>query len=87
MRVLLKHGVLDSKQIEFKMTDKEFADFIGISRSSLWRAKLPADDGRFSLGQDVIAKVLNKFDDLTFEDVFFLDPLYHGCDKTKASTA
>lgn len=53
------------------MTEQEFADFLGASRSSLWRAKLPVDDNRFSLGQDVMAKILKNFPEKSFEDIFF----------------
>jgi hypothetical protein len=81
MRVLLKPGVLDDLQHEMMMTDQEFAEFIGVSRSQLWRAKRPPTDKRFSLGLDFIAKVLASFPSRTFEDIFFLDNLSHVCDK------
>ncbi|MGZ0050183.1 hypothetical protein [Brevibacillus gelatini] len=83
MRVLLKPGVLDNLQTELKLTDQEFAEFIGVSRSQLWRAKLPPHDKRFSLGQDFIAKILNAFSSNTFEDIFFLDQVSHECDNGK----
>jgi len=78
--VTLKAGILDNLQNDLKMNDQEFAEFIGVSRSQLWRAKLPAVDKRFSLGKDFIAKVLAAFPNLTFEDIFFLDNVYHSCD-------
>lgn len=80
MRFILKQGVLEEIQFKLKMNDQEFADYIGMSRSSLWRARLPINDRRYSLGQDVIAKILNKFPEKTFEDLFILDQLYHECD-------
>ncbi|MBG9943898.1 hypothetical protein ABE237_15665 [Brevibacillus formosus] len=80
MKVLLKPGVLDDLRHKLKFTDKRFAEFIGVSRSQLWRAKLPPSDKRFSLGEDFIAKVLSAFPDHTFEDIFFLDDLSHLCD-------
>lgn len=80
MTVTLKAGILDNLQNDLKMNDQEFAEFIGVSRSQLWRAKLPAVDKRFSLGKDFIAKVLAAFPNLTFEDIFFLDNVYHSCD-------
>ena len=79
----LRPEVLERLQQDLRMTDQEFADTIGISRSSLWRAKLPTEDNRFSLGQDVIIKVLHRFPNLTFDDVFFLDKLSHECDSGK----
>lgn len=84
MRIVPKPGELEKLQKEREMTDQEFADFIGTSRSSLWRAKLPPEDNRFSLGQDVMAKILKKFPAKSFEDLFFLDQVSHECyiDKT-----
>lgn len=70
MRIIPKPEVIETLQKEMNMTDKEFAKYIGASRSSLWRAKLPPDDDRFSLGQDVMAKILKKFPEKKFEDLF-----------------
>ncbi|BAH44554.1 hypothetical protein BBR47_35770 [Brevibacillus brevis NBRC 100599] len=81
MTVILKPGVLDNLRNDMKMNDQEFSEFIGVSRSQLWRAKLPAVDKRFSLGKDFIAKVLAAFPNRTFEDIFFLDKVSHVCDK------
>lgn len=81
MTVILKPGILDNLQHDMKMNDQEFSDFIGVSRSQLWRAKLPAVDKRFSLGKDFIAKVLVAFPNRTFEDIFFLDKVSHVCDR------
>jgi DNA-binding XRE family transcriptional regulator len=86
LKVLIKPDVLNTLQASLKKTDQEFADHIGVSRSSLWRAKLPVSDERFSLGQDVIAKVLNSFSDKSFEDLFFLDKVSHDCDKNEIPT-
>lgn len=86
MKVTLQPNVLEKMQKDLNMTDQEFAEYIGVSRSQLWRAQLPSEDKRFSLGQDFIAKVLNRFPELTFEQLFFLDKVSHGCDN-KASTA
>lgn len=79
MRVIPKPGILNQLQEDKKMTEQEFADFIGASRSSLWRAKLPVDDSRFSLGQDVMAKILKNFPDKSFEDIFFLEKASQVC--------
>ncbi|ASA20235.1 hypothetical protein [Paenibacillus donghaensis] len=61
MKVIPKPGIINQLQEEKCMSEQEFADFVGTSRSSLWRAKLSSDDKRFSLGQDVMAKILRKF--------------------------
>ncbi|WP_342477399.1 winged helix-turn-helix domain-containing protein [Paenibacillus sp. FSL H7-0350] len=79
MRVIPKPGILNQLQEDKKMTEQEFADFLGASRSSLWRAKLPVDDNRFSLGQDVMAKILKNFPEKSFEDIFFLEHVSQVC--------
>lgn len=86
LKVLIKPDVLESLQSSLKMNDQEFADHIGVSRSSLWRAKLPANDDRFSLGQDVIAKVLSSFSDKSFDELFFLEKMSRECDDEKTSS-
>ncbi|WP_163854575.1 helix-turn-helix domain-containing protein [Paenibacillus elgii] len=82
MKVLPKPNIFEKLQKETGMKDKEFADYLGVSRSQLWRAKLPPNDKRFSLGQPFIAKVLNRFSEYAFEELFFLDRVSQGCDKT-----
>ena len=79
MRIIPKPGELEKLQKEKDMTDQEFADFLGTSRSSLWRAKLPPEDERFSFGQDVMAKILKKFPHKTFEELFFLEQVSQEC--------
>jgi predicted transcriptional regulator len=83
MRVLPKPGILEKLQKELDKTDQEFAEFIGVSRSQLWRAKLKPTDKRFSLGQDFIAKMLQAFNSYKFEELFFLQDVSHVCDKTE----
>lgn len=87
MRIVPKPGELEQLQKEKNMTDQEFADFLGTSRSSLWRAKLPPEDERFSFGQDVMAKILKKFPNKTFEELFFLDQVSHECYIESSSTS
>lgn len=82
MKVVLKSNVLEQLQQLKNMTDQEFADFIGISRSQLWRARLNPADRRFSLGQDFIAKIMRAFPEMTFEDLFFLNHVSHACSKS-----
>lgn len=81
MKVLLRSGVLDDVQKEMNLTDQQFAEFIGISRSQLWRAKMPASDKRFSLGNDFVAAVLNALEGKKFEELFFLGDVSHECDR------
>jgi hypothetical protein len=85
VRVLLKPGVLDEVQKDLSMTDQDFSEHLGVSRSQLWRAKLPPDDKRFSLGQDFIAKTLTKLK-MPFDEVFFLDSMSHMCDGEQSAT-
>ncbi|MCZ8520162.1 MULTISPECIES: hypothetical protein [Paenibacillus] len=73
MRVVLKKNIICELQSESGMTDQNFAVHIGISRSQLWRAKLPSTDKRFSLGHDFIAKVLHTFHDKKFEQLFSIE--------------
>lgn len=84
MRVVPQEGVLNKLQQEKNMTDQEFSDFLGIARASLWRTRLPKDDKRFSLGNDVMAKILKKFPEKAFEELFFLDKPSQVCDKKKS---
>lgn len=81
MKIAPLPGVLQNLQDELQMTDEKFADYIETSRASLWRAKLPNTDPRFSLGTDVMTKILIKFPDKKFEDLFFLINSYHECYK------
>lgn len=87
MKVLLKPGILNDLKKQANMSEQEFAIYIGVSRSQLWRVKLPPSDKRFSLGQDFIAKILKKFPKLSFEDIFFLEKMSHECDSKRSATA
>lgn len=80
VKLLLKSGVLNDVQKGLNLTDQQFAEYIGVSRSQLWRAKMPPNDKRFSLGQDFIAKLLSHFPEKCFDDFFFLDCVSHACD-------
>ncbi|MGO4953067.1 hypothetical protein [Paenibacillus sp. DRB1-1] len=84
MKVAPLPGVLQQLQDTVDMTDEKFAEYLETSRSSLWRAKLPVDDSRFSLGQDVMAKILKKFPEMKFEELFFLVKLSQGCYKNES---
>ncbi|MEY8748574.1 hypothetical protein AB9M62_56975 [Bacillales bacterium AN1005] len=81
MRISPLPGVLQKLQDDLQMTDEKFADYIETSRASLWRAKLPANDPRFSLGQDVMTKILTKFPNKKFEELFFLTQMSQECYK------
>ncbi|NQX67948.1 hypothetical protein HQN90_17645 [Paenibacillus alba] len=83
MKVILIPGVLKQIQNELKMTDQEFAEYLGVSRSQLWRVQLPANHKNFSLGEEFIAKILNRFSQKMFED-FFLVTVSQECDSVTA---
>jgi hypothetical protein len=85
MKVLLRVDKVNKIQKKKDLNDGEFAYFIGVSRSQLWRAKMSPSDKRFSLGQDFIAKMLKAFPDCTFEDLFFLNDVSHARDKNKTT--
>jgi len=72
--IKLKNGVLERIQKEYSLNDSELAAKIGIDYSMLWRIKA----GRNRPGQQFVARMLNAFPELTFEDVFFLDVTSHG---------
>lgn len=86
MKVAPLPGVLQKLQDEMNMTDEKFADYLETSRSSIWRAKLPVSDPRFSLGQDVMAKILKRYSNKKFEDIFFLVNSSHECYKNMEGT-
>lgn len=68
----VKPGALE--ELQGQQTDAEFAAFIGIDRTMIWRIKT----GRNRPGQEFIARVLAAYPDKSFEDIFFLDGASHG---------
>ena len=71
-RVKVKLDAL--KKLQGSMSDAEFSRKIGVAQSTLFRIKLPDDDERHcDPGEIFIAKILNAYPNLKFEDLFFLD--------------
>ena len=64
-------------------TEQEMADYLGISRTQLWRIKR----GDCSAGNDFIAKVLEKFPKSKFQDIFFTSNVPSKEQKTKEKAA
>lgn len=53
-------------KLQGERTDQEFADYLGVSRSQLWRIKTE----RCSAGPVFIEKVLKAFPDTSMSDIF-----------------
>ena len=68
----IRPGALE--KLQGKRTDSDYADFIGIDRTMLWRIKT----GRNKPGQEFIARVLAAHPDKLFEEIFFLDHTSRG---------
>jgi transcriptional regulator with XRE-family HTH domain len=74
MKLKLSVDTLETLQKENKWSDTEFAERLGISRSRLWRAKLPTNHHEYcSPGEALITGVLKTFPHMKFEDLFFLE--------------
>ena len=74
MKIKLRVDVLNKLQANNNWTDTELAKQMGISRSRLWRAKLPQDHPEYcSPGESLIIGVLKAFPNKKFDDLFFLD--------------
>ena len=72
--VRLNKAVLEAAQQKNNWSDSELAQRAGISRSQIWRVKLPAGDKRRNdPGVDLIAGLLKAFENLTFDDLFTLE--------------
>lgn len=72
--IKIKDGVLEEIQDKYKLNDSELALKIGIDYSMLWRIKT----NRNKPGQQFVARMLDAFPDLSFEEIFFLDGTSHG---------
>lgn len=67
----LRVDVLNRLQRERGWTETELARRIGISRSRLWRAKLPVKHKEYcSPGKKFISGLLKTFPDHSFDDLF-----------------
>jgi transcriptional regulator with XRE-family HTH domain len=83
-KIALNIKKLESLQKERNWTDTELAKRLGISRSRLWRAKLPKDHPHYcSPGESFIAGVLKTFPEVNFDEIFFLDNLCSDVHKNK----
>lgn len=72
-KIKLRVDVLEKLQKEKRWTDTELAKQMGISRSRLWRAKLPETHDEYcSPGESFILGVMVAFPETKFEDIFFL---------------
>lgn len=73
MKIKLRVDVLEKLQEKNNWNDTELAKHMGISRSRLWRAKLPEEHNEYcSPGESLIVGVLKAFPEKKFEDLFFL---------------
>lgn len=76
MKIKLRVEVLEALQRERNWTDTELANQMGISRSRLWRAKLPESHPEYcSPGESLIIGTLQAFPAKGFDDLFFLTKL------------
>jgi transcriptional regulator with XRE-family HTH domain len=83
-KIVLNIQKLESLQKERNWTDTELAKRLGISRSRLWRAKLPKDHPHYcSPGESFIAGVLKTFPEVNFDEIFFLDNVCSGVHKNE----
>lgn len=74
MKIRLRVDVLEKLQKLNSWTDSELAKRMEISRSRLWRAKLPTNHIEYcSPGESLIVGALTAFPDKRFDDLFFLD--------------
>ncbi|MGC4375887.1 hypothetical protein WD019_02940 [Fictibacillus sp. Mic-4] len=73
VKIKLRVDVLEKLQSEKGWNDTELAKHMGISRSRLWRAKLPENHSEYcSPGESLIIGALSAFPDKKFDDLFFL---------------
>jgi transcriptional regulator with XRE-family HTH domain len=74
LKIKLRVKVLEQLQNEQGWTDTKLAKQMGISRSRLWRAKLPEDHNEYCTpGEKLINGALKAFPNKTFDDLFFLE--------------
>ena len=77
MKIRLNVELLEDLQKKNLWSDSELARQIGISRSRLWRAKLPMHHKEYcSPGETLIMGILQTFPNKKFDDFFFLE---HMC--------
>lgn len=72
-KIRLRTEVLYQLQDEKGWSDSKLAEKMGVSRSRLWRARLPECHPEYcSIGSDFIAGAMSLFPEKKFEDLFFL---------------
>ncbi len=88
--IRLNIKALERLQRKNGWSDEDLCKKIGISRTQLWRLRLPPGDPRYNApGETFIANVLKAFPDKYFEDLFFLDKSIaypHKQNETKSQT-
>ncbi|WDF02910.1 hypothetical protein [Shouchella hunanensis] len=73
MKIVLDIEAFERAQKEMGLNNSELARKMKISRSRLWRAKLPVTHTNFCYpGEDFITGSLSVFKDKKFDDLFFL---------------
>lgn len=88
MKIKLRVEVLEELQKEQGWNDSELAKRMGISRSRLWRAKLPDDHPEYCTpGESLISGVLTAFPKKKFDDLFFLNQVCSDIHKNSATSA
>lgn len=79
MKIKLRVDILEKLQTNKGWNDTELALHMGISRSRLWRARLPEEHKEYSSpGGSLIIGALSAFPDKKFDDLFFLDRVCSG---------
>jgi hypothetical protein len=74
VKLKLRVDVLEYLQKQMEWSDTELANRLGISRSRLWRAKLPTSHPEYcSPGEALITGILKTFPEKNFDDLFFLE--------------
>ncbi|MED4083911.1 hypothetical protein P4637_03415 [Halalkalibacterium halodurans] len=74
MKLKLNVEAFNSAQKEMGLNNSELARKMNISRSRLWRAKLPQDHPYYCYpGEDFITGTLMVFRDKKFDELFFLE--------------
>lgn len=74
LKIKLRIEMLKILQNNKGWSDKELAKKMGISRSRLWRARLPENHKDYcSPGESFIVGALNAFPNQKFEDLFFFE--------------
>lgn len=75
-KIKVRIDALDMLQKKSNLSDTALAGKMGISRSTLWRIRLPETSKEHCHpGEDFIASALKAFPGIKFEQLFFLDDM------------